>query len=386
MMRTRRRFQLARVFGIPISVGISWFLMLFFYIFAFTPYFHEVLGGSYSTAYEVAVASGLSLFLSLILHELGHALVARRNGLDVIGIELWALGGVTRTSDAAQSPGAQFRIAAAGPLVTLVVIVVSIVAGEALVADRHFFDVAVGNAVHSTPVVVCLSWVATLNVLVLVLNLIPAFPLDGGQIAYAFVWWRTGDRNIGTRVTGRMGQGFAVLLGIGSLVLFSEGDPNAIFIIVIALFIYQGAGAAVAQGALGQRMERLTVADVMDRDPVTIPAELTLLDARDQFFVPYRWHWFAVVDPAQHFLGVLRQDRLDAEISAGRPALFVTDLLDDDTSMRIDEDQPLESLLRSRTDALARLGGVVAVDGEGILRGVVTLAQVRKALRMASGA
>lgn len=385
-MRTTSRFQLARVFGIPISVGISWFLMLFFYIFAFTPYFHEVLGGSHTTAYEVAVVSGLLLFLSLILHELGHALIARRNGLTVMGIELWALGGITRTSGAAESPGAQFRIAAAGPLVTLLVIIVSVALGEAIASDKHFLDVAVGNAVHSTPIVVCLSWVATLNALVLVLNLIPAFPLDGGQIAYSFVWWRTGDRNRATLVTGRMGQGFAVLLGIGSAVLFAQGDFNAVFIIFIALFIYQGAGAAVTQGALGQRMERLTVADVMDRDPVTIPAGLTLIDAQDQFFLPYRWHWFAVVDPTMHFLGVLRQDRLDAEISAGRPALFVTDALDDDTSMRIDEDQPLESLLRSRTDALSRLGGVVAVDGEGVLRGVVTLAQVRKALKAASEA
>ena len=222
--------------------------------------------------------------------------------------------------------------------------------------------------------------------LVLVVNLVPAFPLDGGQIAYALVWWKTGDRNLATRVTGRLGQGFAILMGIGGLLLFAASDLNGIILIFIALFVYQGAGAAVAQGAIGHRMAQLTVADVMDRNPVTIPAELTLLDAKDQFFVPYHWHWFAVVDPAKHFLGVLRLERLDAEISAGRPALPVIDALENDTSVRIDEDQPLESLLESRTDALARLGGVVAVDGEGTLRGIVTVAQVRKALRPASGA
>src|SRR5271156_6792656 len=124
-MRPRTNFQLARVFGIRIGVGFSCFVVLFVLIFVFTPYFHEVLGGSPTTAYLVAVASVLSFFASLILHELGHALVARRNGLTVEGIDLWAFGGITRTRGSAPSPGVQFRIAAAGPLVTLAVIVVS---------------------------------------------------------------------------------------------------------------------------------------------------------------------------------------------------------------------------------------------------------------------
>ena len=87
-MRPRTNIQLARIFGIRIGVGVSWFVVLFFFIFVVTPYFHEVLGGSRTTAYLVAVASVMSFFASLILHELGHALVARRNGLTVAGIDL----------------------------------------------------------------------------------------------------------------------------------------------------------------------------------------------------------------------------------------------------------------------------------------------------------
>src|SRR5580704_748804 len=128
-MRFRSSFQLARVFGIRIGVGASWFFVLFLYIFLFTPYFHEVLGGSHTTAYLVTVASVLSLFVTLIMHELGHALVARRNGLQVLGIELWAFGGITRTSGAIEGPGPEFRVAAAGPAVTLAVIVLSVAAG-----------------------------------------------------------------------------------------------------------------------------------------------------------------------------------------------------------------------------------------------------------------
>jgi predicted transcriptional regulator len=115
---------------------------------------------------------------------------------------------------------------------------------------------------------------------------------------------------------------------------------------------------------------------------VTIPAGLTLLDAQEQFFLRYRWPWFAVVDPARHFLGVVRGARIDEEISAGRPALGVEDVLEHDMPVRIDEAEPLESLLSA--DGLRRLGAMVAVDKDGVLQGVVTLAQVRKALRVAT--
>jgi Zn-dependent protease len=384
-MRFRSSFQLARVFGIRIGVGASWFFILFLYIYWFTPYFHEVLGGSHTTAYLVTVVSMLSFFFTLILHELGHALIARRNGLQVMGIELWAFGGITRTSGAVEGPGPEFRVAAAGPAVTLAVILLSVAAGAVLANNHHFFEVAVGSGgLHTTPAVVWLSWVATLNMLVLVLNLVPAFPLDGGQIAHALIWRLTGDRNRATRVTGRAGQGFAILLGAGGLALLGlSGGLIGVFLAIIAMLIYQGASMAVAQGSMGQRIQGLTVADVMDSEPVTIPAELRLIDAQEQFFGRYRWPWFAVVDPARHFLGVVRSERLDAEIAAGRPALQVVEVLEENMPVRIDEHQPLESLLRS--EGLGRLGAMVAVDGEGVLQGVVTIAQIRQALRPAAG-
>jgi Zn-dependent protease len=386
-MPGRPTIQLARLFGIRIGVGVSWFLILFVYIFLFTHYFHEVLGGSYVTTYLVTVASVLSFFVSLILHELGHALVARRNGLQVLGIELWALGGMTRTTGAPEGPGAQFRVAAAGPAVTLAVIAGCIAVGQIFAGHLHFLQVAeVSGGVHTTPAVLWLSWVLLLNVLVFVLNMIPAFPLDGSQIAQAIFWKLTGDRNSGARITGRIGQGFALLLGIAGVFLFARGDAiDAVLLLLLAAFLYQGGGAAVLQGAVGQRIQRLTVADIMDREPEVIPSDLRLLDAQEQFFARERRPWFAVVDHARHFLGVVRSERLDAEIAAGRPALSVSDVVEGQSELPvlIGEDAPLESLLRS--EALGRWGGVVAVDGEGVLRGVVTLAQIRKALRLASG-
>jgi Zn-dependent protease len=383
-MAVRTNFQIARLFGIRVGVGVSWFVVLFFFIFATTPYFHEVLGGSSTTAYLVAVASVLSFFASLIVHELGHALVARRNGLGVVGIDLWAFGGITRTSGLVENPGVEFRVAAAGPLATLGVIVACIVAGALLTNTGHFFEVAVGKSgVRATPALVWLSWVGTINALVLIFNLVPAFPLDGGQLAHATIWWRTGDRNRATRYTGRAGQGFALVLGALGLVGLASGSSFGLLTMLLAFFLYQAAGQAVVQGSLGQRIQGITVADIMDREPVTVPAGLTLLDAQEQFFLRYRWPWFAVVDPAQHFLGVIREARIDEEIAAGRPALAVVEVLEPDLPVRIGVGAPLESLLGS--EGLGRLGAMVAVDKDGVLQGVVTLAQVRQALRPAAG-
>ena len=140
-MAPRTNFQLARIFGIRVGVGVSWFVVLFVFIIFVTPIFHEQLGGSRTTAYLVAVASVLSFFASLVLHELGHALVARRSGLQVAGIDLWALGGITRTEES-KDPGTEFRVAAAGPSVTLLVIVLCVVAGRLMTDSKSFFELA----------------------------------------------------------------------------------------------------------------------------------------------------------------------------------------------------------------------------------------------------
>jgi Zn-dependent protease len=378
-MPPRRNFQLARIGGIPVSVGVSWFFVLFLFIVALIKPFHRLLGGSSTTAYAVAVASVLSFFASIVMHELGHAFVARRNGQMVAGIELWALGGVTRTTES-QSPGIEFRVAAAGPAVTFAVVLACILAGRVIAGNSDFFEVAVANdGVHATPALVWLSWLATINTLVLVINLVPAFPLDGGRMARALIWKLTGDRNRATLITGRAGQVVALALGALGFWGLSRGEGFGLLTVVLAFVLYQSAGAAVAHSVISKRIAKVTVADIMDREPVTVPAELTLLEVHDQFFSRYHWPWFAVVDPARHFLGVVRASTVDAEISAGRPALSVVDALEANLPVRISEQEPLEVLLGS--EGLGRLGAMVAVDSEGVLRGVVTLAQVQQALR-----
>src|SRR5947209_5964830 len=118
-MPVRTSFQLARVFGIRVGVSASWFFVLFLMIYVLSDNFQRVLGGSNGQAYVVAVASALAFFASIVLHELGHALVARRNGITIAGIDLWFFGGLARMNRDSESAGEEFRVAIAGPLVTL---------------------------------------------------------------------------------------------------------------------------------------------------------------------------------------------------------------------------------------------------------------------------
>jgi Zn-dependent protease len=384
-MRPRTNFQLARIFGIRIGVSASWFFVLFFLIYWLSrDYFPQVLGQSSSTDYVVAVAAALGYFASLILHELGHALAARRLGIPIAGIDLWFFGGLAHMRREPQSAGEELKIAAAGPAVTLALFVIFTVLGAILTSGGRFAELAVtSTSATTTPLVALLGWLGFINAILFVFNIVPAFPLDGGRIARAIVWWRTGDRNRATQATGRSGQAFALCVGLlGVWELAGKGSTLGLLTILLAMFLYQAAGAAVMQGTLGRRIKSITVGDIMDRQPVTIDAGVTLLDAQEQFFSRYRWPWFAVVDPARHFLGVVRQQRVESEIAAGRPALPVLDVLEEDMPVRIGQEAPLESLLGS--EGLGRLGAMVAVDSDGVLQGVVTLAQVRQALRPAT--
>jgi Zn-dependent protease len=379
--------QLARIFGIRIGVSASWFVVLFLLIYWLSnEYFPQVMSGSQTTAYVIAVAGALGYFASLILHELGHALVARRLGIEIVGIDLWAFGGLSHMRREPASAGEELKIAAAGPAVTLALFLLCLLAIVALAHSGTVSDVALARtSTGTTPALALLGWLGFVNAALFLFNIVPAFPLDGGRVARGLVWWRTGDRNRATEATGRSGQAFALLVGLFGLWEFASNDPFlGLLTMLLAFMLYQAAGAAVRQGALGRRIQHITVGDIMDREPVTIDADVTLLDAQEQFFLRYRWPWFAVVDPARHFLGVVRQQRVDSEIAAGRPALPVVDVLEQDLPVRIGEAAPLESLLGS--EGLGRLGAMVAVDDDGVLQGVVTLAQVSRALRPAAPA
>lgn len=376
--------QLARVLGIRVGANPSWFVVLFLMIYVLTGYFGDVLRGSDTEAFLVAVAAALLFFVSLVLHELGHAIVARRNGIAIAGIDLWFFGGIAKMTRDTESPGEEFRVAIAGPAVTAVIIGVCVGVSVAISRMGDFVDSAQLSDKTTTPALALLGWLAIINTALLLFNLVPALPLDGGRVARAIAWRVTGDRNRGTRFSGRAGQAFSyVLIGAGVFFLLRADPVTGVWCIILGLFLGQAARGFVAASRFSERLEGITVGDVMDDDPVAIPAETTVLNAHEDYFLRYHFSWFPTVDSAGRLVGVLREERVDGALAAGQPALAVHEVLDGegDTIARVARDASLEALLGS--EALRRLGALPVVDPQGILCGVVRIDDVRRALTAA---
>ncbi|MDQ6803705.1 MAG: site-2 protease family protein [Actinomycetota bacterium] len=387
MFRRSGSIKLIDAFGIRIGVDVSWFLILFVLIYLLSGPFRTTLHSSDSVAYATTVASVLLLFASLIVHELGHALVARREGVEVKRIDLFLFGGITQMSRDSTNPGEEFRIAAAGPAATLAVILLCLVIDLIVVGPHRLLDAALLKSnVKVTPVLLCMSWLLVMNVIVFVFNLMPAFPLDGGRIARAIVWRVTGDQIRATRVSARLGQGFGWLLGAaGIVVLIAFRDVTGIWFAAMGYLIATAARGTLAQTAISQRITGIRVSDIMDRQPVAIPSGTPVTEALDTYFLRYGWAWFPVVDPDSHFVGIVRQERVEAARDAGEGWLTVGAVVEDGgaRSWLVDEDRPLGELLNS--EPLGRLGALMAVDREGTLRGVITIEHVRRALQSALG-
>ena len=389
MWRRPSSIKLMDLFGFRIGVDRSWFLILFLMIFLLSGQFRQALHSSDGVAYLTTVITVLVLFGSLIVHELGHALVARRQGIVVRRIDLFLFGGLTEMSRDAASPGEDFKIAAAGPLATFAFVLLCLGIDLAIVGPHRLIHAAaLDGTVRITPVLLSLSWLLIWNVLLLLFNLVPAFPLDGGRMTRAIIWGLSGEKGRGTRVAATLGQGFSlVLAGVGVWLMLAYRSFTGLWLIAISFLLYQSARAAIVQTALSARIEGVRVADIMDRQPVAIPSRTPVGEALDEFFLRYGWSWFPVVDDSGRFLGIARQERVQSASDAGEGWLTIEAVLeperDADAGWRVREDRPITELLSS--EPLGRLGALMAVDGEGVLRGVVTIDQVRRALQAAFG-
>ncbi|MBW8060571.1 MAG: site-2 protease family protein [Solirubrobacterales bacterium] len=383
-----RSITLFHVRGIRIAVDWSWFFVLFLVIFWLSQFYGDVLGeaGSSSAPFALALISALGFFASIVLHELGHAMVALRNGIGISSIQLWIFGGVARMDRESDSPSTEFKVAIAGPLVTLAIVVVLVAVGLAVAGPEGFRGAALvesDSGVSGGLAVV--AWLATINFLVLVFNMLPAFPMDGGRVVRAIAWWRTGDRTSATRFAAGLGRVFAYLFIGGGLLLVAGGYVfSGIWLALIGMVINGSARAASMQTAISGRIEGVRVADVMDREPVAIPGELSIERALDEYFLRYRWPWFPVIDAAHRFLGLLERERADEIPEIARATSLVSELLERDRgSLHVSEDDPLDSLLGNQN--LRRFGALIAVDADGRLAGVITAEQVGRALRDAAG-
>jgi Zn-dependent protease len=370
--------QLFRIRGIRVGVHPTWFVILFLFIIWTNGSFDDAIT-SPDQGYLAAVIGAFLFFGSIVLHELGHAFAARREGIGVGGVDLFFFGGFMRAMRDSETPGEEFRVAAAGPAVTLLLTIVFGGVGFALLGDS-LLDAATFSFASGTLVEVVIAFTALANAGLFVLNMVPAFPLDGGRITRAIAWRLTGDRHKATRFSAYLGQGFAVLMmGYGVFVFVNEDDPTGgLWWIVLGWMLGGAARAAVAQSRFADRLHGVTAGDIMDSEPVTIPAGLPVERAFDEYFLRYQgWPWFAVVEEDGQLAGLAHRAAVEHAVHREDPQQPVRAVVSGSEQIRTDT--PLESLIGN--EPLRTLGALMAVDAEGRLRGVVTVEQVSRALQ-----
>jgi Zn-dependent protease len=389
-MFSGRSIPLIRVFGIRVGVDPSWFLALFLFIWWLTGYYQDAIPGDNATgAFLLATASALLFFLSILLHELGHAWVATRNRIPIAGIDLWLFGGIAKMTRDTPSPGVEFRVAVAGPIVTVVIATVCALIGVAAGGAKDFLDAMGGDPKQlANGGLAMLAFLTTINVFLLLFNSIPAFPLDGGRVARAIAWKVTGDRTRATNFTAMIGRGFSyVLIGLGVAMVGGVAVPGlgggffgGVWLIFLGMFLGQAAKGAAYQTALLSKIEGVRVADVMDDEPVAVPGEMTIDQALHEYFLRYRYPWFPVVDAYGRFVGVVDHERAERIPQDKQKVFTVREIVrGGEDNLRVRSDDPLEALLSS--EPLIRTGALMAVDADGRLLGIITWDQVRRALQ-----
>jgi Zn-dependent protease/CBS domain-containing protein len=257
-------FTLGRFGGVEVRVNWSWLVIFALIVWSLSVgIFPAQNPGLSDGAYlAMAIVAAVLFFASLLLHELGHAWQARREGMEIDGITLWLFGGVSRFKTRFTSAGAEFRIAVTGPLVSLglgVVFVLLALVGLPSAADG------------------VVAWLGYINLSLFVFNMIPALPLDGGRVLRAALWRARGDLAWATQVAAGIGQGFAYLfIGLGIAMFIFQGSFSGAWLAFIGWFLLQASGNEARYIATEAALDGLRVRDLMIRDPVTVDADLTV--------------------------------------------------------------------------------------------------------------
>ena len=276
--------SLGRIGGVQVRVSWSWLVIfaLIVWTLADGVFPSQNPGLSRGTHLAMAIVAAVLFFVSILLHELGHAWQARREGLEVDGITLWLFGGVSQFKSGFPSAGAEFRIAIAGPLVSLGlggVFVLIALAGLPSAVD--------GVA----------AWLGYINLALLVFNLIPALPLDGGRVLRAALWQSRGDLAWATRIGTDVGRVFGYLfIGLGLAMFIFQGSFSGAWLAFIGWFLLQAATAEARYIATEAALDGLRVRDLMTRDPVTVDGNLTVGQFMDEVARSRRFTTYPVFD------------------------------------------------------------------------------------------
>ncbi len=279
-------FRLGSIFGFEIRIDLSWFLIFFLILWSLTqslfPRIYPEL--SEITYLFMGVLGTLLFFVSLIAHELAHSLVAKVKGIPVEGITLFVFGGIARTRMDAETPGDEFQIAGVGPLVSLIL------------AGLFTLIAWLGRSASWTIAVTGVArYLASINLLLAIFNLLPGFPLDGGRLFRAVVWKITGDLKKATRIASWGGQFFAyIIIALGFVQLFNGNFLGGLWLILIGWFLANAAEMSYQQHLIRTVLQGIPAKEVMMPAPETVTSDLSLQTLVDDYFLHRRYQAFPV--------------------------------------------------------------------------------------------
>jgi Zn-dependent protease len=358
-------FTLGRIAGIRIGINWSWLIVFALLTWSWaTAIFPDQNPGLSDGAYwAMALVAALLFFASILLHELGHAFQARREGMEIEGITLWLFGGVAQFKGMFPSAGAEFRIAIAGPIVSLVLGVLFVV----IALGVHGADAVDGVA----------AWLGYINITLLIFNLLPALPLDGGRVLRSALWAARGDFAWATRVSASIGRGFGFFFIAGGVALFFwRNDLSGLWLAFIGWFLLGAASAEARYIAVRDALGGLRVRDLMVRDPQTVAPSMSIGDLMDRVVWNHRHTTYPVVEDGRA-VGLL-PFRCVAQVPRGEwDDRTVRDcMLPAEEVPTLTEDEPLEEALVELSNGVGR--GLV-LDGQRLV-GFLSISDLARAL------
>jgi Zn-dependent protease/CBS domain-containing protein len=359
----KAQIKLGTVFGIEVGLHYSWFFVALLIMFSLVVQFHAVnRSWTETVVWVAAISTSILFFACLLAHELSHALVAKARGLPVHNITLFLLGGMAQIEKEASDPSTEFWMAIAGPIASGVIGLVLLTVAWSLgwIPWRP----------AQTPGVAVLVWLGYINLVLGAFNMIPAFPLDGGRVLRAIIWWITGKADRSARIAAQVGQlagwGF-IAYGISSF--FGGGGLGGIWFIFIGWFLLKTAGASLLQLQIGSLLRGLRVRDVMSQDCPSVDGSMGLQEFVDELLLKTGRRCFLVIDDHRvtglitpHEVRDIERSRwpLVSVCEAMRPVSAIHSLSPDMSAM-----QALEMMGREDVNQLP-----VVVDGQ--LEGIVS--------------
>jgi Zn-dependent protease/predicted transcriptional regulator len=290
-----RQIKLFRLFGFTVSADVSWLVIAFLIVWSLAegvfPAYYK--GLPKSTYWWMGVAGALGLFASIVFHEFWHSLIARRYGLKISGITLFIFGGVSQMTEEPSSPAVEFYMAVAGPVSSFV-----------LAGIFYLFTLSAVSYVSPTFTAVLL-YLASLNVLLGIFNLLPAFPLDGGRVLRSILWQAKGSFQWATRLASRIGEGFGAAMMIMGILSFIYGSLiTGIWWFLIGMFLRNASQGSYRQLLIKKALEGEHVRRFMKPELVTVTPSVTLSQLMDDYIYRYHYKMFPVVDH-ERLMGVV---------------------------------------------------------------------------------